>query len=58
MKDAAKKFGKKFACGASVVDEAGGAESIEMQGDIAETLAEFIVGEYPDVNASQALSSP
>ena len=38
MKDAAKKFGKKFACGASIVDS-----GIEIQGDVAESLYEFFL---------------
>ena len=44
MKDAAKKFGKKFACGASVVDQ-----NIEIQGDVAENLYEFFLKTYKDV---------
>ncbi len=33
LAEAGKLFGKKFACGASVVKTASGTEQIEMQGD-------------------------
>ena len=38
-KDAAKKFGKKFACGASVVEN----NAIEIQGDVGDDI-------IPDIN--------
>ena len=46
IKDFAKKMGKKFACGSSVV----GDDTIEIQGDITEELKEFIMKEFPHVN--------
>ncbi len=45
LKEASKKFGKKFACGASVIDEV----SIELQGDVPHDLMEYIQQEYPQV---------
>ena len=45
VKDAAKKFGKKFACGASVIDD----NAIEIQGDIAMELIEYITEQFPNV---------
>jgi translation initiation factor 1 (eIF-1/SUI1) len=45
LKDAAKKFGKKFACGASVVDD----NSIELQGDVPHDLMEYLQQEYSQV---------
>ena len=45
VKDAAKKFGKKFACGSSVIDD----NAIEIQGDVVFELMEYIMKEYKDV---------
>jgi density-regulated protein DRP1 len=45
LKDLAKLLGKKFACGAAVVEGAvPGSEEIAIQGDFQEELAEFIAG--------------
>ena len=43
VKDASKKLGKKFACGASVTKGATGKDEIDIQGDFSEQVAEFIV---------------
>lgn len=45
VKDAAKKFGKKFACGSSVIDD----NAIEIQGDVVFELIEYVLKEYKDV---------
>jgi density-regulated protein DRP1 len=48
LKDLAKLLGKKFACGAAVVEGAvPGSEEIAIQGDFQEELAEFIAGTVP-----------
>jgi len=44
-KDAAKKFGKKFACGSSVVEN----NQVEIQGDVTYDLMEYIPKEFPAV---------
>ena len=46
LSDAAKVFGKKFACGASVTKSATGEEQIDVQGDFLDQLAELIVKNY------------
>lgn len=46
LAEAAKKFGKKFACGASVVKDASNKEQIDVQGDCMDELVEFLVKEY------------
>jgi Translation initiation factor 1 (eIF-1/SUI1) and related proteins len=48
LKDAAKKFGKKFACGASVIDDS----SIEIQGEVPYDLMEYLLQEYKHVISS------
>eukprot|EP01017_Pseudomicrothorax_dubius_P036600 TRINITY_DN525_c0_g1_i1.p1 TRINITY_DN525_c0_g1~~TRINITY_DN525_c0_g1_i1.p1 ORF type:complete len:205 (-),score=79.42 TRINITY_DN525_c0_g1_i1:198-812(-) len=48
LKDAAKKFGKKFACGSSVVALAD-RSTIEIQGDIAAEIVEYITKEFPEI---------
>lgn len=53
LAEAAKLFGKKFACGASVVKNAAGAEQIDMQGEFVDKLAELILKTYA---ASHALA--
>lgn len=50
LAEAAKKFGKKFACGASVTKDASNKEEIDVQGDCSEELADFIVKEYPAIS--------
>ncbi|GAB2272681.1 hypothetical protein Dimus_007503 [Dionaea muscipula] len=47
--DAAKKLGKKFATGASVVKGPTEKEQIDVQGDIAYDIVEFITDTWPDV---------
>lgn len=49
LKDAAKKIGKKFACGASVVAEHDTLNVIEVQGDIVDEIIEYIVKEFGEV---------
>ena len=51
LSEASKIFGKKYACGASVVKTADGKEQIDMQGDFLGKLAELIVKEYGKKNA-------
>mmetsp|Transcript_16720 Transcript_16720/g.54651 ORF Transcript_16720/g.54651 Transcript_16720/m.54651 type:complete len:189 (-) Transcript_16720:1351-1917(-) len=46
LAEAAKKFGKKFACGSSVVKDAAGKEQIDVQGDFMEEIGELILKEY------------
>eukprot|EP00897_Mesotaenium_endlicherianum_P004823 jgi/Mesen1/4369/ME000221S03488 len=47
--DAAKKLGKRFASGASVVKDATGKEQIDVQGDILFDFADFIRQSYPEI---------
>eukprot|EP00898_Chlorokybus_atmophyticus_P008794 jgi/Chlat1/8916/Chrsp92S08215 len=49
LSDAAKKFGKKFACGASVVKDATGKDQIDVQGDYLVDITEFIVETWKSV---------
>jgi len=44
-KDAAKKFGKRFACGSSVVEN----NAVEIQGDVTYDLMEYIPKEFKEV---------
>ncbi len=46
MKEAAKKMGKHFACGSSVVKTDSGAEEISIQGDVLNELPEFLSGTF------------
>jgi density-regulated protein DRP1 len=46
LSEAAKGFGKKFACGASVVKTPSGGEQIDMQGDFLRQCAELIIKNY------------
>ncbi|WIA31051.1 hypothetical protein OEZ86_001081 [Tetradesmus obliquus] len=46
LSEAAKLFGKKFACGASVVKNATGTEQIDMQGEFVDKLAELVIKTY------------
>lgn len=46
LSEAAKAFGKKFACGSSVVKTPSGGEQIDMQGDFLRQCAELIVKNY------------
>ena len=45
MKEVAKKLSKKFATGASITSET----NIEMQGDLADDVAEFLGGTWPEL---------
>mmetsp|Transcript_11279 Transcript_11279/g.12880 ORF Transcript_11279/g.12880 Transcript_11279/m.12880 type:complete len:232 (+) Transcript_11279:104-799(+) len=45
VKDAAKKFGKKFACGSSVIED----NAIEIQGDVVLEVIDYILKEYKDL---------
>jgi translation initiation factor 1 (eIF-1/SUI1) len=45
LEEAAKKCRKKFACGSNVVDN----DQIEIQGDVAEEVIEYLCKEYKDV---------
>ncbi|XP_021907723.1 translation machinery-associated protein 22 [Carica papaya] len=49
LSDASKKLGKKFATGASVVKGPTDKEQIDVQGDIAYDVVEFITDTWPDV---------
>ncbi|XP_010242230.1 PREDICTED: translation machinery-associated protein 22-like [Nelumbo nucifera] len=49
LSDASKKLGKKFATGASVVKGPTEKEQIDVQGDIAYDIMEFITETWPDV---------
>ncbi|XVE97683.1 hypothetical protein REPUB_Repub03eG0040100 [Reevesia pubescens] len=49
LSDASKKFGKKFATGASVVKGPTDKEQIDVQGDIAYDIVEFITETWPAV---------
>lgn len=46
LSEAAKLFGKKFACGASVTKTASGGEQVDMQGEFVGKLAELVVKTY------------
>eukprot|EP01113_Clastostelium_recurvatum_P022766 TRINITY_DN2728_c0_g1_i2.p1 TRINITY_DN2728_c0_g1~~TRINITY_DN2728_c0_g1_i2.p1 ORF type:complete len:182 (+),score=56.87 TRINITY_DN2728_c0_g1_i2:302-847(+) len=46
LADAAKLFGKRFACGASVVKNPQDKEEIDIQGDVADDLLDYIVEKY------------
>ncbi|URE01025.1 eukaryotic initiation factor [Musa troglodytarum] len=50
LSDASKKLGKKFATGASVVKGPTEKEQIDVQGDIAYDIVEFITETWPVVN--------
>lgn len=50
LSEAAKLFGKKFACGASVTKNATGTEQIDMQGEFVDKLAELIIKTYGTSN--------
>ncbi|KAJ7955899.1 Translation machinery-associated protein 22 [Quillaja saponaria] len=52
LTDASKKLGKKFATGASVVKGPTEKEQIDVQGDIAYDVVEFITDTWPDVSES------
>ncbi len=49
LAEASKKFGKKFACGASVTKDAANKEQIDVQGDCMDDMAEFICKEWKEV---------
>uniref|UniRef100_A0A5B7BSY1 Translation machinery-associated protein 22 n=1 Tax=Davidia involucrata TaxID=16924 RepID=A0A5B7BSY1_DAVIN len=49
LSDASKKLGKKFATGASVVKGPTDKEQIDVQGDIAYDIVDFITETWPDV---------
>ncbi|XP_062090495.1 translation machinery-associated protein 22 [Humulus lupulus] len=49
LSEASKKLGKKFATGASVVKGPTEKEQIDVQGDIAYDIVEFITDTWPDV---------
>ncbi|KAJ0971359.1 hypothetical protein J5N97_019318 [Dioscorea zingiberensis] len=49
LSEASKKLGKKFATGASVVKGPTEKEQIDVQGDIAYDIVEFITDSWPDV---------
>lgn len=46
LSDAAKVFGKKFACGSSAVTNPSLREQIDIQGDVQESLPELILKNY------------
>ncbi|EFJ47123.1 hypothetical protein VOLCADRAFT_105191 [Volvox carteri f. nagariensis] len=49
LSEAGKLFGKKFACGASVVKTASGGEQIEMQGDFLHQIPELLLKNYKNI---------
>nr|GEV78761.1 translation machinery-associated protein 22-like [Tanacetum cinerariifolium] len=49
LSDASKKLGKKFATGASVVKGPTEKDQIDVQGDIAYDIVDFITHTWPDV---------
>ncbi|KAE9608124.1 putative density-regulated protein DRP1 [Lupinus albus] len=49
LSDASKKLGKKFATGASIVKGPTEKDQIDVQGDIAYDIVEFITDTWPDV---------
>eukprot|EP00899_Mesostigma_viride_P002054 jgi/Mesvir1/1184/Mv17679-RA.1 len=52
LSEASKKFGKKFACGASVVKGPTEKDQIDVQGDFLLEITELIVQTYKEVPAS------
>ncbi len=50
LSEAGKLFGKKFACGASVVKTASGTEQIEMQGDFLHQIPELLLKNYKNMS--------
>jgi len=52
LADASKLFAKKFSCGASVVKNPSLVDEIDIQGDVKEDLADFIVEKWPQINDS------
>nr|GLL20672.1 translation machinery-associated protein 22 isoform X1 [Ipomoea trifida] len=52
LSDASKKLGKKFATGASVVKGPTEKEQIDVQGDIAYDIVDFLTETWPDVPES------
>ena len=54
VKDAQKKLGKKFACGASVIEN----DVIEIQGDIADDALDYLLQEYPTVLFAKQFFKP
>lgn len=49
LKKAAKDFGKKFACGSSVIKGTNGQDEIVLQGDLSDGIMDYIGEKYPDV---------
>lgn len=54
LADAAKVFGKKYACGASVVTNPSQKEQIDIQGDVQELVPELILEKYGKANGIDA----
>lgn len=50
LADAAKVFGKKFACGSSVVNNPSQKDQIDIQGDVQEVIPELILKQYGSSN--------
>lgn len=50
LADAAKVFGKKYACGASVVNNPSQKDQIDIQGDVQEMIPELIMKQYGSSN--------
>ncbi|MQM03228.1 hypothetical protein Taro_036003 [Colocasia esculenta] len=50
LSDASKKLGKRFATGASVVKGPTEKEQIDVQGDIAYDIVEFLTDTWPDIH--------
>ena len=54
LAEAAKTFGKKYACGASVVTNPSLKEQIDIQGDVQEQVPELILEKYGTANGIEA----
>jgi len=46
LAEASKSFGKKFACGSSVVKTPTGTEEIDVQGDVSDDMLDFILEKW------------
>jgi density-regulated protein DRP1 len=53
LKDAAKRLGKKFACGASIDKLPDGRESIDIQGDYIYEMPDTVLEFFPEVAKSK-----
>ena len=54
LADAAKAFGKKYACGSSVITNPSQKEQVDIQGDVQEQVPELILEKYGKANGIEA----